>query len=101
MHSYRHSGNIKAGLFILGIILISGLLMYSQSVVDRLRANNKEVVQLYAEIIASTVESESDENLSFIFDKIIKRVQFPLIYSDVNHTPLDWKTFQTVCQLKR
>ena len=91
MHSYRHSGNIKAGLFILGIILISGLLMYSQSVVDRLRANNKEVVQLYAEIIASTVESESDENLSFIFDKIIKRVQFPLIYSDVNQMPLDWK----------
>jgi len=91
MHSYRHSGNIKAGLFILGIILISGLLMYSQSVVDKLRANNKEVVQLYAEIIASTVENESDENLGFIFDKIIKRVQFPLIYSDKNGTPLDWK----------
>ncbi|MBT7113304.1 MAG: hypothetical protein HN938_01330, partial [Candidatus Marinimicrobia bacterium] len=71
MQPYRHSVNIKAGLFILGIVLVSGLLLYSQSVVDRLRANNKEVVQLYAEIIASTVESESDENLSFIFDKII------------------------------
>ncbi|MBT3216227.1 MAG: HAMP domain-containing histidine kinase [Candidatus Marinimicrobia bacterium] len=91
MQPYRHSVNIKAGLFILGIVLVSGLLLYSQSVVDRLRANNKEVVQLYAEIIASTVESESDENLSFIFDKIIKRVQFPLIYSDGKHTPLDWK----------
>jgi len=101
MHSYRHSGNIKAGLFILGIILISGLLMYSQSVVDRLRANNKEVVQLYAEIIASTVESESDENLSFIFDKIIKRVQFPLIYSDVNHTPLDWKNLPDGLSVKK
>jgi len=91
MHSYRHTGNIKTGLIVLGILLISGLLFYSQSIVDRLRENNREVVQHYAEIIASTVENESDENLSFIFDKIIKRVQFPLIYSDKNGTPLDWK----------
>jgi len=91
MYSYRHSVNIKYGLFVMGIILVSGLLFYSQSIVERLRDDNREVVQLYAEIIASTVESESDENLSFIFDKIIKRVQFPLIYSDKNGNPIDWK----------
>ncbi|MDP6134430.1 MAG: hypothetical protein QF856_07525, partial [Candidatus Marinimicrobia bacterium] len=68
--------------------MISSLLMYSQSIVNKLRYDNREIVQLYAEIIAATVKDESDANLSFVFDEIIKKVQFPLIYSDRNHIPI-------------
>ncbi len=88
MKIYKHSTNIKGGLILLGVVLISSLLMYSQSIVNKLRNDNREIVQLYAEIIAATIKDESDANLSFVFDEIIKKVQFPLIYSDRNHIPI-------------
>jgi len=93
MKIYNHSLNIKGGLLLLGIVLIVSLLVYSQSIVNKLRNDNKESVQLYAEIIAATVKDESDANLSFVFDEIIKKVRFPLIYSDRNHQPIYSKNF--------
>ena len=88
MKIYKHSVNIKGGLFLMGVVLIASLLMYSQSIVNKLRDDNREIVQLYAEIIAATVRDVSDDNLSFVFDEIIKKVQFPVIYSDPNHIPI-------------
>ena len=74
MNSYRYSGNIKSGLFILGIILIIGLLTYTRQLIDELRDDNREIVRLYAEIIANTVKDENDTNLDFVFDNIIRKV---------------------------
>ncbi len=87
----RYSRNIKTGLLILGMILITGIVIYSQWIVGKLREDNRNIVQMYSEIIAEAVESESDENLNFIFDKIISRIQFPIIQSDVNKYPQSWK----------
>ena len=91
MSSYRHAGNIKAGLFLLGILLIIGLLYYTRYLADELRKDNREIVQLYAEIIAETVKDESDKNLDFVFDQIIRKVKFPIIQSDTEHIPQLWK----------
>ncbi|MFQ6678147.1 MAG: PAS domain-containing sensor histidine kinase [Fidelibacterota bacterium] len=88
MNIYRHSVNIKSGLFLLGVTLIGLLLVYSQSIVNKLRDDNREIVQLYAEIIASTIKDQSDTNLNFVFDEIIKKVRFPIIYSDNKHIPI-------------
>ena len=46
---------------------------------------------MYSEIIADAVESETDENLDFIFDKIITQIQFPIIQSDALGNPQSWK----------
>ena len=91
MISYRYSRNIKTGLLFLGIISITGIVIYSQWIVEKLREDNRNIVQMYSEIIAEAVESESDENLNFIFDKIISRIQFPIIQSDINENPQSWK----------
>jgi len=91
MISNRYSRNIKTGLLILGMILITGIVIYSQWIVEKLREDNRNIVQMYSEIIAEAVESESDENLNFIFDKIISRIQFPIIQSDANGIPQSWK----------
>ena len=87
----RYSRNIKTGLLILGMILITGIIIYSQWIVEKLREDNRNIVQMYSEIIAEAVESESDENLNFIFDKIISRIQFPIIQSDEEENPQSWK----------
>jgi len=91
MKLYRHTGNIKAGLFILGIGLIIVLLTYTQSLVSELRNDNREIVRLYAEIIANTVQDDNDANLDFVFENIITKVKFPLIQTDREHFPQMWK----------
>ena len=88
MNGYRNSVNIKLGLFFFGLILIIGLLAYSNSIVSRLKNDNREIVNLYSEIIAKTVNEDSDTNLNFVFDEIIKKVQFPIIYSDPESKPI-------------
>ncbi|MEC7759913.1 MAG: HAMP domain-containing sensor histidine kinase [Candidatus Neomarinimicrobiota bacterium] len=88
MNGYRNSVNIKLGLFFVGLILIIGLLAYSNSIVSRLKNDNREIVKLYSEIIAKTVNEDSDTNLNFVFDEIIKKVQFPIIYSDPENKPI-------------
>lgn len=91
MNWYKYSVNIKAGLFLFGIILVSAFVLFTQKIVRDLRDDNREIVQLYAEIIAGVATSEDDENLNFIFENIIQKVQFPLIQSDVEMKPVSWR----------
>ncbi len=91
MKNYHHSVNIKSGLIIFGLVLIISLLVYSRSIVNKLRDDNMQIVQMYAQIIAATIKDESDAGLSFVFDEIITKVQFPIIYSDRDQTPINTK----------
>ena len=91
MRLYQHTGNIKAGLFLLGLGLVSGLMIHTQSLVKKLREDNREIVQLYAELMAKAVVNESDENLNFIFENVIKKVQFPIVQTNVEGEPLSWR----------
>jgi len=91
MRLYQHTGNIKAGLFVLGLVLVSGLMLYTQSLVKNLREDNREIVQLYAELMAKAVINDSDENLNFIFENVIKKVQFPIVQTNEEGKPLSWR----------
>ena len=88
--SYRHIGNIKGGIFLAGIFLIIGLFSYTRYLSSELRKDNREVVKLYAEIIAETVKDDSNTNIDFIFENIIKKVKFPIIQSDQKKAPQLW-----------
>ena len=91
MNNYRANSNIKLGLFIFGLLLILGLIVYSNFLVNQLRSDNREIVKMYSEIIAKTVNEDSDTNLNFVFDEIIKKIQFPIIYSDIENNPIYYK----------
>ena len=88
MDLLKHSSNIKAALFLLGFILVIFLFTYTQSIVNELRKDNGEIVKLYAEIIAQTISDENDTNLDFVFDEIIQKAQFPIIYSNNKKDPV-------------
>ena len=87
---YHHIGNIKGGIFLIGIFLVIGLLSYTRYLSSELREDNREVVKLYAEIIAATVKDDSNTNINFIFENIIKKVKFPIIQSDQDKNPQLW-----------
>ena len=91
MKLYKHTANIKAGLFILGISLVIGLLAYTQRLVNNLRDDNREIVSLYAGLIAKVVQEDNEKNLDFIFENIIQKVKFPLIQTDVDNNIQMWK----------
>jgi anti-sigma regulatory factor (Ser/Thr protein kinase) len=91
MRIYRQAGNIKAALFMGGILLISGLFVYTQSIIDDLRNESRETVALYAQLIAKGVTDADDNELDFVFREIIQKVTFPIIHSDVDSKPVNWR----------
>ena len=88
--NYRYIGNIKGGIFLVGVFLIIGIFYYTNFLSKELRKDNRQVVKLYAEIIAGAVNSDTDENMNFVFDNIIKKVKFPIIQSGINKSPQLW-----------
>ena len=88
--NYRHIGNIKGGIFLVGVFLIIGIFYYTNFLSKELREDNRQVVKLYAEIIAGAVNNDTDENINFVFDNIIKKVKFPIIQSGLDKIPQLW-----------
>ena len=88
--NYRHIGNIKGGIFLVGTILITGLFYYSNFLSRELQEDNRDVVKLYAEIIANAINDDSNSNIDFIFENIIKKIKFPIIQSDMEKKPQLW-----------
>ena len=88
--SYRYIGNIKGGIFLIGVFLVIGLFSYNRYLSSELRKDNRSVVKLYAELIAATVKDESLTNINFIFENIIRKVKFPIIQSNQNKKPQLW-----------
>jgi signal transduction histidine kinase len=89
---YEYSGNIKRLLLLIAIVLIFTLLRYAQGVVNRLRKDSSELVQFYAEVYAKAATEYDEQDFSFIFDQIIKKMSIPMIISsEVDSGPTMWK----------
>ena len=54
-NNYRYVGNIKGFIFLVGVFLVIGLFSYTGFLSRELREDNREVVKVYAEIIAGAV----------------------------------------------
>jgi hypothetical protein len=88
--NYRHIGNIKGGIFLIGVFLTIGIFSYTNYLSRELREDNRAVVKIYAEIIANAVNDESESSINFIFDNVIKKVKFPIIQTDKDKNPQMW-----------
>lgn len=75
--------NIKITLLFVALLIAVATLFYTQNLVQQLQKKEREIVQLYAkgiEYIANSTENEAD--LTFLFENIIKPIDFPLIITD-------------------
>lgn len=85
--------NLKLFLLILAIIITVGTFYYTQNLVNDLQKSEREIVELYAnslEFIASTT-TNSNEDFTFVFENIIKRINFPLILTDGESNPINYE----------
>ena len=77
------SVNLKIILLLIALIIAVGTLYYTQALVSKLQQREREIVKLYAKGLEYLANSTStDTDLTFLFDNIIKPIDFPVILTD-------------------
>ncbi len=74
------SVNFKIILLLIALVIAGGTLYYTQSLVTKLQEKERQIVELYAkgiEYLANTTNPDAD--ITFLFDNIIKPIDFPMI----------------------
>lgn len=78
--------NLKVILLVIGLGIALATYFYTENLVYKLQEREREIVELYAASFNYIADSESgDADLTFVFEKIIKRIDFPLILTDANN----------------
>ena len=94
---YRLSGRFKAILFLIGAGLIIFLMLYSQSIVIKLRAQSRNILEFYANILSRAVEEESHEYPVMINGKLRFKINLSL---DITAEEIQQKVLQHETALK-
>ena len=77
--------NLKILLLVIALIIAAGTLYYTQNLVNKLQEKEREIVELYAKGIEYVANSSNpNEDITFLFDNIIKPIDFPLVLSDAD-----------------
>ncbi|MEI7812207.1 MAG: HAMP domain-containing sensor histidine kinase [Ignavibacteria bacterium] len=75
--------NIKFILLFFAVSIAAGTLYYTQKLVRKLQQKEKQMVELYAKSWEYVVNSNDESvNITFIFENIIKPIDFPIILTD-------------------
>ncbi|MDZ7385542.1 MAG: HAMP domain-containing histidine kinase [candidate division KSB1 bacterium] len=92
---YTRTGRFKGLLFVLVAGSVVGLLLYTQQLVAKLRADARQIVTLWAntyeKIIGTENDEQSSELIGFFFEEVIMRINFPAIQTDVSNEPQYWR----------
>ena len=81
------SVNFKIILLIIALAIAGGTLYYTQNLVTKLQERERSIVELYAKGIEYLANSTSaDVDLTFLFDNIIKPIDFPIILTDSSNS---------------
>ena len=86
------AGNFKIVLLAFASVFVLAMLVYSQRITNQLLIRERQVVDLYAksyEYISS--ERAATGDFSFLFDEVIRTIDFPVVLSDASNEPLYWK----------
>lgn len=75
--------NLKLFLLFIALAIAAGTLYYTQTLVQKLHQRERSIVELYAKGFEYIANSDSpDADLTFLFDNIIKPIDFPIILTD-------------------
>lgn len=81
--SGRPAFNFKAALVLVAICIVIATMFYTRNIVQKLQEKEKQIVELYAKSLEYLANVEdSSTNLTFIFENIIKPIDFPIILTD-------------------
>lgn len=91
LRSLRTRGAIKGLLFLLGVLLVIGILLYAKTLVDDLKAQARREMSGRIEQYSLLVTFSADRVLDFI-----DTIDFPLVVTDSLGNPKFWKNIEWV-----
>ncbi len=81
--------NFKIFLLVTAIAIVVGMLFYTRGMLDRLLAKEREIVDLYVKSIEYVASDKSNVgDISFVFDEIIRTIDFPMGLTDAENNPI-------------
>ncbi len=87
--------NFKIVLLIIASASVIGLLYYSGRITDELLGHERQIADLYARSIEFTASDRAPTgDLSFVFDEIIRTIDFPVVLSDSSNNPVYWRNIE-------
>ncbi len=93
---YRLTVGFKASLFVGAILIILAVLFYTQHILEQLRDNSRRIVRVYAQMISRIGQEDPEAEYNFIFDEVIRRIDFPIINTDRDGNPLSWRNLEGI-----
>ena len=77
---YKKKGNFKGLLFVLGLLLIAAILIYTQHQVDLLQKNSREYLQFRVRVMEDYLKNpNSDIDYNFFLTEVIQGTDYPII----------------------
>ena len=88
---YMLSGTLRGVFYIIIIACVIGIVLYTQQMVKELRAEARDIVEFYALTIQRIATADVDpEALGWVFENIVRRINFPLILVQPDGEPSSW-----------
>ncbi len=83
------SVNIKIALVVLGIAIAGGTLFFTNNLVQKLQEREKQIAELFAKGLEYIADPNTNSfDVTFIFENIVKRIDFPMILTDADDNPI-------------
>jgi signal transduction histidine kinase len=81
--------NFKIFLLIGALAIVLAMLLYSQHIIRQLSAKQRDIIDLYAKSIKYISDPNTDAgDFTFVFDEVIRTIDFPIILTDARNIPL-------------
>jgi len=89
---YMLSGTLRGVFFIIIILGVIGIVMYTQQLVQQLRAEARDIVEFYALTIQRLANDDVDPKaLGWAFENITRQINFPFIQTRADGEPTSWR----------
>lgn len=88
---FNQKANVKAVLFVVGIILIVSGIFYSQHLVNTLKENSTAYTRFRIKVFETNINNPNlNTDINFLFNDVIQGADYPIIYTDTEGRPQSW-----------
>jgi hypothetical protein len=86
--TYKRKGNFKGFLFILGLLIVAGILFYTQHLVNVLQEKSRASINFRVRVLEENLNNEETTgDFGFVLTEVIQEIDFPVIYTDAQMEP--------------
>lgn len=87
----KNSANFKGLLFIVGLFIFAGIFLYTQELVLELKEKSTRDLKFKIKVFEENINNaHAQVDAGFFFFEVIKKVDFPVIYTDTERIPQTW-----------